>query len=81
MLVLSGQVNQSSAANVRPSDGYKVRVAYSLAACRFLVGYMNVEAVISGEDPKPKPAIGRDSYNKSKQDEKWIRQKLGLAPR
>ena len=81
VLVLSGQVNQSSAANVRSSDGYKVRVAYSLAACRFLVGYMNVEEIIPDEDPKPKLAIDRDSYNKSKKDEKWIQQKLGLAPR
>ena len=81
VLVLSGQTDQSSSAKVRSSDGYKVRVAYSLAACRFLVGYMNVEAVVLEGDPEAKLAIDRDSYNKSKQDEAWIRKKLGLAPR
>lgn len=81
VLVLSGQTGQSSSTTVRSSEGYKVRVAYSLAACRFLVGYMNVEAVMSEGGSKIKPSIDRDSYNKSKQDEKWIRQKLGLAPR
>ena len=81
VLALSGQTGQSSSADVRSSDGYKVRVAYSLAACRFLVGYMNVKAVILEGDPKSEPTFDRESYNKSKQDDKWIRQKLGLAPR
>ena len=81
VLALSGQTTQGSSGAVSSSDGYKVRVAYSLAACLFLVGYMNVETAVSEGEPSAKPRIDRDAYNKAKQDEEWIRQKLGLARR
>jgi len=81
VLVLSGQTSQSGSTSARSSDGYRVRVAYSLAACRFLVGYMKVAKTIVDGSRKVKPVMDREAYNKSKQDEKWIRKKLGLDSR
>ena len=40
VLVLSGQTKQSASSSVSSSSGFRVRVAYSLAACRFLAGHM-----------------------------------------
>ena len=40
VLVLSGQTKQSASSSVSSSSDFRVRVAYSLAACRFLVEQM-----------------------------------------
>ncbi len=40
VLVLSGQTKQLASSSVSSSSGFRVRVAYSLAACRFLAGHM-----------------------------------------
>ena len=81
VLVLSGQTSQSGSTSARSSDGYRVRVAYSLAACRFLVGYMKVAKTIVDGSRKVNPVMDREAYNKLKQDEKWVRKKLGLDSR
>jgi D-glycero-D-manno-heptose 1,7-bisphosphate phosphatase len=41
ILVLSGETSQSAANSVVASQGFSVRKAYSIAACRFLVEHMS----------------------------------------
>ena len=51
VLVLSGRTSQSASAGVRSGGGYRVRVTYSLAACRFLVEYMKAAEIALEKDP------------------------------
>ena len=66
VLVLSGRTSQSASAAVRSGDGYKVRVTYSLAACRFLLEYMKATEITLGNGPgsrSVRAATDRKAHN------------------
>ena len=81
VLVLSGHTRQSEAHEVSsPGEHYRVRVAYSLAACPFLIEYMKPEKRKAAKPLPDKLRMDRKSYNKLKLDERLLRQRLGLPP-
>ena len=66
ILVLSGRTSQSASAAVRSSGGYRVRVTYSLAACRFLLEYMKATEITLGNGPgsrSVRAATDRKAHN------------------
>lgn len=81
ILVLSGHTRQSDAHKVSSAgDNYRVRVAYSLAACPFLIEYMKPANSKAAKPVAAEPQMDRASYNKLKLDERLLRQRLGLPP-
>ncbi len=81
VLALSGHTSQQEAARIsKTQDKYKIRVAYSLAACPFLVKFMGPSENKIQKLADQGVPVSRDTYNELKRDEQLLRNRLGLPP-